>query len=157
MVPVNRISLPLAAAFALLLLAGCGSEAPYVDETFTPGEAWSYHARDGEEASRVLILKVEKRGKLGVVVHVAVDGLTIANPRGGSATERTIPVISHIPMQRDALVQSVRERIDASAEVPPDWQRGYERWLGDYRERKGTIWKKPLAEVIQVIADGLLK
>ena len=58
------------------------------------GQVWSYATRPGEEASRIVICRVETDPKLGEMVHIHVRGLRFKNkhvPGGFSDT------IGHMP------------------------------------------------------------
>ena len=41
--------------------------------------------------------------------------------------------------------------------VPPDWERGYERWLEDFRARRASAYRRPLRTVVRTMAEGFRK
>ena len=47
-------------------------------EPFAPGQVWTYKTRPGEEASRIIVCRVETDPKLGEIVHIHVNGLQIS-------------------------------------------------------------------------------
>ena len=51
------------------------------DSKFKVGQKWSYRARPGEESSYFIIVKIDNDPKLGRIVHIAMRGLKIQNPR----------------------------------------------------------------------------
>jgi hypothetical protein len=74
-VPVRRFS----------RASGCGGDdadmlADTSEGKYHVGERWNYRTRRGEEDSLLTVLKVESSPKLGVIVHVSLDGLRIENP-----------------------------------------------------------------------------
>jgi hypothetical protein len=80
------------------------------------GERWNYRTRLGEEGSSLTILKVESLPKVGMTVHVSVDGLRIENPSApGGVSER----IGHMPFTEAAIDLSVTTRAAAEITVPP--------------------------------------
>lgn len=69
----------------LSFLTGCVGQGKkeqlnYEDDKFKAGQIWKYQTRRGEENSTLTILKVERYDTLGVVIHIAVNGVNINNP-----------------------------------------------------------------------------
>lgn len=93
------------------------------DKKFAPGQVWTYSTRAGEERSTVTVLRVDSLARLGIVVHVRVDGLRVHQPGG-----ELVPTVLHMPFLRDALLGSVEKQIGTAAPVPrlegvEEWQR----------------------------------
>src|SRR5690242_2665823 len=96
------------AVAAMMLVAACSSredvQPSEVAGSLVAGQIWTYKTRPGEEGSRLTILKTESHPKLGNIIHVAVDGVRLQNPRapGGAST-----AIGHMPYQESALRASL--------------------------------------------------
>jgi hypothetical protein len=115
--------------------SNCAQPQLVKDVKFVPGQVWSYKTRPGEEDSTVTILRVESTPKLGVIVHVRIDGIHFSNCTGGPSPRR----IEHAPFSRAALEASVGSKVGSLSKVP-DYSAGYHDWLshcgGVY---KGTV------------------
>ena len=94
------------------------------DQKFEPGQVWAFTTRSGEIGSTLTILRIDSSGKLGVIIHVRVDGLSAHNPRG----ER-VPSVEHMPFTRDAMLLSVDHLIKSNQPLPT--LEGLERWRSD--------------------------
>jgi hypothetical protein len=121
--------------FVGLFVVGCSSvvaqtktcpklDSKIVDSKFKPGQVWTYHSRPGESASTVTILQVDRMEKIGVVIHVRVDGLRMQNPR-----HELVPSIEHMPFTRDAILLSVIDVQRTVAALPT--LEGYDQWRAD--------------------------
>ncbi|HEX7664167.1 MAG TPA: hypothetical protein VF407_06650, partial [Polyangiaceae bacterium] len=66
----------------------------YTGGKFQVGERWKYLTRVGEEASTIVVVKVENSDEAGVIVHVSLEGLRVRNPRSPSGIASTV---SHMP------------------------------------------------------------
>lgn len=94
------------------------------DSKFVPGQVWRYKTRLGDESSTVTILRVEKTPKLGIIVHVRIDGVHFRNCTGGPSPT----LIEHAPLSRAALEASVTGQVGSVSKVP-DYAAGYQEWL----------------------------
>src|SRR4051794_1654276 len=109
---------------------------------FEPGQVWSYHARPGEEASRLTVVKVEPHDKLGTIVHIRVDGVAQKTPGGVSR------VIRHMPFAEEAIAGSVVELLASGAPVPASYEEGYRIWKEAFDEGKAGVFTVTVAESI---------
>jgi hypothetical protein len=102
---------------------------------------WSYKARTGEESSTLTILRVESLPKVGVILHVRIDGIKLKNCSGGHSPT----TIQHAPFSREAIDRSVLKLV-SQGNVIPDYEAGYLNW----REHCGGIYTIPVAEMVSV-------
>jgi hypothetical protein len=102
----------------------CVAPQPTVDSTYSPGQVWSYKARPNEGSSTLTILRVETIPKVGVIVHVRIDGVQFKNCTGGPAPT----TIDHAPFTKIALDNSVSRKLRIVLNLP-DFEAGYEYWL----------------------------
>jgi len=94
------------------------------DKKFKPGQIWSYETRPGESNSTLTILRIDSGAKIGIVIHVRVDGLKLRRQQGG-----TSPSIEHMPFSRDAMLLSVEHLLKSDQPLPT--LEGLERWHSD--------------------------
>lgn len=85
---------------------------------------WRYKTRSGESGSVLHVLKVEEVETLGIVVHIAVDGIRLRNPRAPEGFSRGLP---HMPFSPSVLDESVIGLLREKGPLP-DYQAGYDRW-----------------------------
>jgi hypothetical protein len=140
----------------LLLIPSCNrKEAAVLNETneskFRVGEKWNYRARPGEEKSSLTIVKVESSPKLGVIVHVSLDGLRVKSAQAASGFSETI---SHMPFAEPAIEKSVTTL--AAANVPlPAFEEGYREWRRAFDDGRGGVFTVSAAEGVDFIEKAL--
>jgi hypothetical protein len=115
------------------------------DEKFKVGDEWEYQTRTGEEKSTLIILKVESSPELGVIVHVAVNAIRLANCHGGPEPDS----VPHMPFARRALNDSVTKKI-ASKRPLPDYEDGYEEWKKAYSKKRAGIYVIAVSTAVSV-------
>ena len=118
------------------------------DEKFKVGDVWEYETRKGEERSTITIVKVDSSPELGVIIHIAVDNVRLANCNGGPSPS----AIPHMPFARRALEASVKKKI-ASGQPLPDYGEGYEEWKEAYLKKKAGIYVVPVAKAVTVTEE----
>lgn len=114
---------------------------------FRPGQVWSYRTRPGEDSSRVVILRVEEAPKVGVIVHVAVEGLDI---RSSKAPGGRITRAQHLPFAKSAVERSVVSKLRDDAPIPP-FEEGYRAWREAFDRREGGVFTITIAEAVQLL------
>lgn len=118
------------------------------NSVYQPGQVWSYHSRPGEEKSRLVILKVEEVGtdkKVGTIVHVYVDGISLKNAMGQETT-----VIPHVPFDEGAIDKSVIALIRENISLP-NFKTGYEYWRTEFIAGKAAVFNTTVADAINSI------
>ena len=110
------------------------------DKKYQPGQVWRYKTRQGEERSRITVLRVETLPKVGIIVHVRVDRVRLRNCAGGPEPDN----FQHMPFTRDALERSVTKLEKDSVEISD--LSGYEQWRADC----GGVYTITVAEAIKV-------
>jgi hypothetical protein len=119
-------------------------EANVQDPTFKPGQIWSYTTRPNDTGSTITILQIDRSEKIGVIIHVRVDGLYVHNPRG----ER-VPSIEHMPFTRDAFLASTGHLLRTEKQLPT--MEGYETW----RSACGGVYTISVRDAIDVAEKTL--
>ena len=107
------------------------------------GQVWTYKTRAGEEGSRLTVLKTESHPKLGLIVHVAVNGVRIKNPDAPGGVSSTI---GHLPYQEAALRAGLVGVVGHESAAPN--LEGYKTWKEAFDQGKAGIWTITLAEAI---------
>ncbi len=78
--------------------------------------------------------------KIGVVVHVRLDGIRLRNCSGGPE----LTSVQHAPFTREAIDRSVSKLLSTSA--VPDFKEGYDQW----RNHCGGAYTITAAEMVVV-------
>jgi hypothetical protein len=130
-----------------LVLIGCdgggsNSTAGPAMKPFEAGQVWTYGTRMREEASRIVVCRVESDAKLGEVVHIHVKDVRLKTPGGHS------DVIGHMPYAADALRKSVIA-LESSGATLPSFEEGYRQWRDARDKGKGGVWTIPVKEAIE--------
>jgi hypothetical protein len=110
------------------------------DSKFRPGQVWAYQTREGEESSTITILRVESLPKIGVIVHVRLDGIRLKNCSGGPSPTS----IGHAPFAKDALDRSVTKLVEKRRALP-EYEEGYNNW----RQACGGVYTITVAEMLK--------
>lgn len=110
---------------------------------FAPGQVWQYHTRPQEHGSRLLVLRVEQDAALGEIVHVAVLGLKLRNPRSASGVSDTI---AHLPFSEDAVRGSV-VRLEGFSDESLAFD-GYATWREAFERDEAGIFTISVREAV---------
>jgi hypothetical protein len=112
------------------------------------GEKWNYRTRPGEEGSLLTVFKVESAPKVGVIVHVSVEGLRVENPRApGGVSEGS----RHMPFTEAAIDKSVTALAATGVPVTSDNEEAYENW----RRAGGGVFTITVAEAVELAAQAM--
>jgi hypothetical protein len=121
------------------------------DPKYKPGQVWSYYHRQGEDESRLTILKVEEIRIQGrpwkTIVHIRVDNISIKSADG--TIRQTIP---HIPLPRESIEKSAIALIEEG-----DGTLNFDSisWQDNVRNGEGGIFTTSVAGVLDEIAEAL--
>jgi hypothetical protein len=131
----------------LLCVLGLTSAAQAGDVALHEGDCWSYRTRPGEEASFLVIRKIERLPKAEEVVHVSIFGLRVKNPHTAGGFSSEIP---HMPISAESLRRSLTEKL--SRQAPKcDWQTGYKTW----RDANAGAFTESVSECVKFTEDAL--
>jgi hypothetical protein len=134
-----------------LSILGFASSAIAGDIVLKEGECWSYATRPGEEASFLVIRKIETLPKIGEVIHISIFGLKIKSP---SAPNGFTDQAGHVPIAGVNLRSSLKERVQRS--IPDtDWKEGYHMWREAYDSGKGGVFTKSVSECVGFMEEAL--
>lgn len=146
---------PKSLLLAVALMIGCAAEPPLKDTQrpkFKPQQVWTYNTRPGEEASRIIILKVDDPNQGGKIVHIHVRDVAISNQQ---APGESTTVIEHMPYAEEALSNSVVS-IESDSEPLPDFQEGYATWKEAFDQGEGGIFTISVAEGVDFVQKALV-
>ena len=148
---MNRIAFLL----VVLVFVGCGDkgvnkEISVTETKYKVGQVWNYTTRQGEEGSRIFIVRADPNEKLGTIYHIYIDGLKITNPHLDSGTQDNLP---HSPVSEKTLDQSVTTLVFDSAPDLPDVSKGYQAWKEAFDRGEAGIFSLPVSQIIQHIED----
>jgi hypothetical protein len=135
----------------LLSILGFASSAIAGNIALKEGECWSYATRPGEEASFLVMRKIETLPKIGEVIHISIFGLKIKSP---SAPNGFTDQAGHVPIAGANLRSSLKERVQRS--IPDaDWKEGYRMWREAYDAGKGGVFTKSVSECVGFMEEAL--
>ena len=120
---------------------------------FSAGQTWQYKTRPGEEASRLVVCRVDADRKLGTIVHVYVEGVAIKSPRAQGGVTR---VVHHLPFAAEALRNSVGAP-GAHRDDLPDYQDGYDTWRQAFDSGKAGVFTISVAESLDFMEQAIGK
>jgi hypothetical protein len=115
------------------------------------GQMWSYKARPHEEQSYFIILKIESDAKLGSIVHIAMRGLKMKNPRSPDGISDTV---NHMPFTEDAVNRSALKLLKEKVELP-DYEEGYQMWREAFDAERAGVYTITIAEAVKVMETTL--
>ena len=118
----------------------CASPEPLKDSNFRPGQVWLYKNRSAEDKSFLTILRIESLPKIGTIIHIRVDKISLHNPCAGGPEPDNF---QHMPFTRDAIERSVTKLQKESPDIP-DYQAGYDEWRGAC----GGVYTVTVAEAV---------
>src|SRR5262245_27637713 len=137
----------------LLSFIGFGSSAVVAgDISLKEGECWLYSTRPGEEASFLVIRKIETLPKLGEVVFISVFGTKME----GSSVPAGFTDLSviYFPMAGANLRSSLKKRVRKKI-LNEGWQEAYRFWREAYDSGKSGIFTKSVSECISASGEAL--
>ncbi len=117
----------------------CAQPKVVADPTYKPGQVWSYKTRPGDEESTITILRVESTPKLGIIVHVKIEGFKLENCTGAKGSS----VMDHAPFTKAAINKSVVKLLRTEKDIP-DFEEGYKDWLSHC----GGLYQGSVAEAL---------
>ncbi len=115
------------------------------DEKFKAGQVWHYKTRNGEEGSTLTVLKIDKSPAVGVIVHVAVNGIQY---HSCVPTTKPDDHIEHMPFTKKALESSVTGLAKGPEPPLPDFFAAYSQWRTLYTEHKAGLYSSTVAEAL---------
>ncbi len=127
----------------ILIVVICSASLPGYAQDLAAGQVWAYDTREGEEQSRLLILKVEDLDG-HQIVHVAVSGLMITR---GNPPEAVIQMIQHMPFD-GAAVKASLVRQEGFLEVPSGLLEGYSMWRTAYEKGEAGVYTISIADAV---------
>ena len=107
------------------------------------GQVWTYKTRPGEEASRIIICRIEQDPRLGEIVHIQVGGVDLMTKQGPQG----VNVIGHAPYSGEALRKDLIS-LEAAGVALPDFEGGYADWRAAFDEGNAGVWTAPITTMI---------
>lgn len=114
---------------------------------YAPGQAWTYRTRGDEEASRLMIRKIDIEPEDGEVFHVSLKGVKLRNHRVPGGFQ---PAMHHAVMNRAALDRSVVAMV-GEADSDEAWMDGYAVWRQAYDNGDAGVFDIPADQILGYI------
>ena len=137
-------------AFALVLALGTAAS---LAQEFAQGQVWSYKTRRGEEASTLLINKIDNDANLGEIFHITVSDVRVKNKRVPGELTTELP---HFPVARETLEASCVKLIRV-AKPNPNYAEGYAQWKRAFDQGRAGIFAVPVSEIVQIVETTVNK
>jgi len=121
------------------------------DARFSPNQRWSYHAREVDKGSTVIITKIDDVPGIGPVIHFRVDHVsysydTMTGDKTIHHNAGLAPLYLYLAMRRDSFDASVEQMLGISVlSEPAD---AYSRWQGDC---DGLTYAATIADTIKTL------
>jgi hypothetical protein len=136
-------------------LLGCSREAPPAQgaraSEFRAGQVWRYRTRTGEEASRLVVCRVEPNDQLGRIIHIHVEGVAITSPASPDGVSH---VVGHMPFAEENLRESVMT-VEATRTQLPDYEEGYNTWKAAFDSGNAGIFTISVADGLDSVEEAL--
>jgi hypothetical protein len=118
---------------------------------YQEGQVWTYHTRPNEQASTLLINKIEPDARLGFIYHISVSDVQVKNQHVAGGVEHSLP---HFPVATKTLESSVTKLLGTSAVNPSDYD-GYKTWKQEFDAGRAGIFTITVAEIVDVIETAV--
>jgi len=129
-----------------LLVGGAGLSAQPND--YAVGQVWAYKTRAADPGSLLKIQKIDTdptRAQNRVIYHISIIGVRLNDP----AVKRDI---SHVPVSREALDDSVTRLVQSPAGFP-DAAEGIAEW----KRVKGGVFTITIAKIVDIVEQTMSK
>ncbi|GLS17657.1 hypothetical protein GCM10007874_06720 [Labrys miyagiensis] len=133
------------------MLAACLATSAAQGRDYAVGQIWSYRTRPGEEASRILIDKIEDHAKLGHIFHISIADVKIQNGLAPGGYSYSLP---HLPVSQRTMDTSVVALVGQGGPNPA-FEEGYAQWKPAFDAGKAGIWTITLSGIVGVVEKGL--
>ena len=144
---LNVVAVCVAFFLCIGSISGCQNEkmtsADFNDDKFAPGQVWFFYARPGEDEATLTVQKVEKYDKLGVVVHISVDGIALKNSRSSDGVTKTL---GHLPLSKKSLEESIGDLIGNEGKIGD--LEGYRTWKKEFDADKAGVFTITLKDIL---------
>jgi hypothetical protein len=121
------------------------------DSKYKVGQQWSYSARPGEEKSFLIILKIDDDPRLGRIIHIAMRGLKMKNPRSPDGFSENV---NHMPFLESAIEKSGLKLMKEKVALP-DFEEGYKLWREAFDAKKAGAYSITVGEAVDVMETAL--
>ena len=154
-----KVTIQLCLGLLIAVTVGCSRNENKMTLTdtdkseFKVGQVWRYKTRLGEENSELAIVKVESEAKLGVIVHISLNGLKFKNPHLPNGIQDKM---LHFPFAEQAIKDSVVTMIREDKNLP-EFQSGYSEWLAAFNKHGAGVFTLPVAKVLDVTEAAMNK
>lgn len=118
---------------------------------FKVGQMWSYRARQHEEKSYFIIVKIGHDDKLGTLVHIAMRGLKMKNRRSPDGISDTV---NHMPFTEEAVKRSALKLLKEKVDLP-DYKEGYQMWRDAFDAERAGVYTITIVEAVEVMEATL--
>ena len=121
------------------------------DEGIKVGQVWSFNNRLGEDNATLQILAIDDFKEEGIIYHISISNLKVKNPKNDIGISNNV---SHLPMSKMALENSLKELLIANKELPK-FKTEYSIWKKAFLNKRAGVFKTPVKETINLVEQML--
>jgi hypothetical protein len=133
---IQTLAAPVTLAFACTVARAQGPAAQPPRVEYKAGQSWRYASGDGPT---ITVLKVEDLPRIGRVIHVRVDNISVPACAGIHLTK----TIEHIALTEKMMRRSVSDLLRENADLPDSYFEAYREWQ---KQKKPEIVKNATIE-----------
>lgn len=115
------------------------------------GQIWNYQTRNGEEKSKITIVKVSNHEHCGTIVNIAIDNVKI---KSSYVEDGYLNAFSHLPFNKEAIDNSVTNLVGTTDDLSES-QEGYAEWKEQFDLGKAGIFTGTVAETISILETSM--
>ena len=122
-------------------------------QPYAEGQLWSYKTRPNEPDSTLLIGKVERNARLGLIYHISVLGVSVRNRRAPTGVTHELP---HFPVS-DATLNASCIKLIGYSEPNPQFAQGYAEWRRAFDQGNAGVFTIPVSEIVDILETTINK
>jgi hypothetical protein len=140
---IGTLSVIVAVTFASAMAVAQGPATPPTPVEYKAGQLWRYTG----DGLTITILKVEDLPKIGRVIHVRVDNITVP----GCAGIRLTKTVDHIAVTEKMMRKSGGDLVRENTDLPDSYFEGYREW--QKQKRPLIVKNMTIAELVRRNVD----
>jgi hypothetical protein len=114
-------------------------------DNYQVGQVWTYQTRQGEESSRLIIVRTTSKPGIGKVYSIFIENIQL--DVGDGEIQEQLP---HAPVSKEVLDASVLEMVETRQRLP-DFEWAWQEWL----DAGGGVYSIPVARILNTTEQAV--